>query len=135
MGIDGERDSRGHGNGLEFGLLTWTGKANQSTARLGSRGWPIILVLAILACARTIQNFIPRRLLTIPTTLQKLSRALSPVTATHHTLGNNWSHPLHQFDMVQKPMRLPPLRVLRVRNPNKEAPNPCLPIMSSVLGE
>ncbi|KAI3394664.1 hypothetical protein diail_2474 [Diaporthe ilicicola] len=35
--------------------------------------------------------------------------------------------------MVSKPMRLPPLRVLRVRNPNKQEGNPCVPIMSSVL--
>lgn len=41
----------------------------------------------------------------------------------------------HAPNMVQKPMRLPPLRVLRVRNPNKEETNPCLPVMSSVLGE
>ncbi|KAK4466966.1 hypothetical protein QBC42DRAFT_43001 [Cladorrhinum samala] len=32
-----------------------------------------------------------------------------------------------------KPIRLPPLRVLRVRNPNRPEPNPCLTIMSSVL--
>lgn len=31
-------------------------------------------------------------------------------------------------------MRLPPLRILRVRNPNKPVPNPCLTVMSSVLG-
>ncbi|KAK2069918.1 hypothetical protein P8C59_004459 [Phyllachora maydis] len=31
------------------------------------------------------------------------------------------------------PMRLPPLRILRVRNPNKPVPNPCLTVMSSVL--
>ncbi|ORY64509.1 uncharacterized protein BCR38DRAFT_343209 [Pseudomassariella vexata] len=33
----------------------------------------------------------------------------------------------------QKPIRLPPLRVLRVRNPNQEGPRPCLSVMSSVL--
>ncbi|KAG7284960.1 hypothetical protein NEMBOFW57_009576 [Staphylotrichum longicolle] len=34
----------------------------------------------------------------------------------------------------KNPIRLPPLRVLRVRNPNRSEPNPCLTIMSSVLG-
>ncbi|KAJ9132612.1 hypothetical protein NKR23_g11103 [Pleurostoma richardsiae] len=33
----------------------------------------------------------------------------------------------------KKPMRLPPLKVLRVRNPNKVEANPCVQIMSSVL--
>ncbi|KAK0738032.1 hypothetical protein B0T18DRAFT_334067 [Schizothecium vesticola] len=32
-----------------------------------------------------------------------------------------------------KPMRLPPLERLRVRNPNKIEPNPCMLIMSQVL--
>ena len=32
-------------------------------------------------------------------------------------------------------MRLPPLRTLRVRNPNQSEGNPCVTIMSSVLGE
>ncbi|ROW02553.1 hypothetical protein VPNG_07843 [Cytospora leucostoma] len=35
--------------------------------------------------------------------------------------------------MPSKPMRLPPLRVLRVKNPNKQEGNPCIPIMSTVL--
>ncbi|KAK4101204.1 mitochondrial ribosomal protein 10 [Parathielavia hyrcaniae] len=35
--------------------------------------------------------------------------------------------------MTQKPIRLPPLRSLRVRQPNRHEPNPCLTIMSSVL--
>ncbi|KAF3765397.1 mitochondrial ribosomal protein 10 [Cryphonectria parasitica EP155] len=35
--------------------------------------------------------------------------------------------------MAKKPMRLPPLRVLRVRNPNKQEGNPCITVMSSVL--
>ncbi|EOO01736.1 putative 37s ribosomal protein mrp10 protein [Phaeoacremonium minimum UCRPA7] len=35
---------------------------------------------------------------------------------------------------VKKPMRLPPLRTLRVRNPNQSEGNPCVTIMSSVLG-
>lgn len=35
---------------------------------------------------------------------------------------------------VQKPMRLPPVRVLRVKNPNKQAERPCMQLMSSVLG-
>jgi hypothetical protein len=34
----------------------------------------------------------------------------------------------------KNPIRLPPLRVLRVRNPNRSEPNPCLTVMSSVLG-
>jgi hypothetical protein len=34
----------------------------------------------------------------------------------------------------KNPIRLPPLRVLRVRQPNRAEPNPCLTIMSSVLG-
>ncbi|KAK9772347.1 putative 37S ribosomal protein Mrp10 [Seiridium cardinale] len=33
----------------------------------------------------------------------------------------------------QKPMRLPPLKVLRVKNPNREGERPCMAIMSSVL--
>ncbi|KAK4161684.1 hypothetical protein QBC43DRAFT_323082 [Cladorrhinum sp. PSN259] len=33
----------------------------------------------------------------------------------------------------KQPIRLPPLRVLRVRHPNRPEPNPCLTIMSSVL--
>lgn len=36
--------------------------------------------------------------------------------------------------MAKKPMRLPPLRVLRVRNPNKQDGNPCVTVMSTVLG-
>ncbi|KAK0736058.1 hypothetical protein B0T21DRAFT_383708 [Apiosordaria backusii] len=35
--------------------------------------------------------------------------------------------------MTKNPIRLPPLQKLRVRNPNKREPNPCLTIMSSVL--
>ncbi|KAL2259433.1 hypothetical protein VTK26DRAFT_6897 [Humicola hyalothermophila] len=35
--------------------------------------------------------------------------------------------------MANKPIRLPPLRVLRVRQPNRPEPNPCLPVMTSVL--
>lgn len=34
----------------------------------------------------------------------------------------------------KNPIRLPPLRVLRVRNPNQAETNPCLTVMSSVLG-
>lgn len=37
--------------------------------------------------------------------------------------------------MAKKPMRLPPLRVLRVHNPNKQEGNPCVAVMSTVLGE
>ncbi|EGS22442.1 mitochondrial 37S ribosomal protein mS37 [Thermochaetoides thermophila DSM 1495] len=33
----------------------------------------------------------------------------------------------------RNPMRLPPLPQLRVRNPNKPEPNPCLGVMTSVL--
>ncbi|CAJ2511706.1 Uu.00g073310.m01.CDS01 [Anthostomella pinea] len=33
----------------------------------------------------------------------------------------------------QKPIRLPPLKVLRVRNPNGQRERPCMQIMSSVL--
>ncbi|KAK5662455.1 hypothetical protein OQA88_8366 [Cercophora sp. LCS_1] len=33
----------------------------------------------------------------------------------------------------QKPIRLPPLEVLRVRYPNKPEANPCLIVMSQVL--
>ncbi|OTA55260.1 mitochondrial ribosomal protein 10 [Hypoxylon sp. EC38] len=33
----------------------------------------------------------------------------------------------------QKPIRLPPLKVLRVRNPNGQRERPCMAIMSSVL--
>lgn len=35
--------------------------------------------------------------------------------------------------MPNKPMRLPPLKVLRVRNPNKPEINPCVTVMSTVL--
>lgn len=35
---------------------------------------------------------------------------------------------------THKPMRLPPLKRLRVHNPKREVENPCLAIMSSVLG-
>lgn len=48
----------------------------------------------------------------------------------HHVLP-----PFTTAIMAPKPMRLPPMRVLRVRNPNKDEANPCLPVMSSVLGE
>ncbi|KAK9414803.1 putative 37S ribosomal protein mrp10, mitochondrial [Seiridium unicorne] len=34
---------------------------------------------------------------------------------------------------TQKPMRLPPLKVLRVKNPNRQGERPCMAIMSSVL--
>ncbi|KAI0136760.1 hypothetical protein BJ170DRAFT_603116 [Xylariales sp. AK1849] len=34
---------------------------------------------------------------------------------------------------TQKPIRLPPLRVLRVKNPNRQADRPCMALMSSVL--
>ncbi|KAI1411196.1 mitochondrial ribosomal protein 10 [Hypoxylon sp. FL1857] len=34
---------------------------------------------------------------------------------------------------AQKPIRLPPLKVLRVRNPNGQRERPCMAIMSSVL--
>lgn len=33
-----------------------------------------------------------------------------------------------------KPMRLPPVKVLRVKNPNKKPEQPCMQLMSSVLG-
>ncbi|KAH6616073.1 hypothetical protein B0J18DRAFT_469319 [Chaetomium sp. MPI-SDFR-AT-0129] len=33
----------------------------------------------------------------------------------------------------RNPIRLPPLRVLRVRNPNFRESNPCVTVMSSVL--
>ncbi|KAI5863548.1 mitochondrial ribosomal protein 10 [Durotheca rogersii] len=33
----------------------------------------------------------------------------------------------------QKPIRLPPLKTLRVRNPNGQRERPCMAIMSSVL--
>lgn len=36
---------------------------------------------------------------------------------------------------THKPMRLPPLKVLRVKNPNRQSEQPCMAIMSSVLGE
>ncbi|KAF6820353.1 37s ribosomal protein mitochondrial [Colletotrichum musicola] len=35
--------------------------------------------------------------------------------------------------MAKKPVRLPPVKVLRVKNPNKQPPNPCIQLMSSVL--
>ncbi|KAL1844878.1 hypothetical protein VTK73DRAFT_1629 [Phialemonium thermophilum] len=35
--------------------------------------------------------------------------------------------------MPSKPMRLPPLKHLRVKNPNKTEKNPCTLVMSSVL--
>lgn len=35
--------------------------------------------------------------------------------------------------MPNKPIRLPPLKALRVRNPNKPEENPCVAVMSSVL--
>ncbi|CAN8104371.1 unnamed protein product [Discula destructiva] len=35
--------------------------------------------------------------------------------------------------MPSKPMRLPPLKVLRVKNPNRKSENPCITVMSSVL--
>ncbi|KAI8634424.1 37S ribosomal protein Mrp10 [Xylariaceae sp. FL1651] len=34
---------------------------------------------------------------------------------------------------TSKPMRLPPLKTLRVRNPNGRSERPCMAIMSSVL--
>ncbi len=34
----------------------------------------------------------------------------------------------------KNPIRLPPLKVLRVRNTSRTEANPCLAIMSSVLG-
>lgn len=34
-----------------------------------------------------------------------------------------------------KPIRLPPLKTLRVHNPKRQPENPCIAIMSSVLGE
>lgn len=54
---------------------------------------------------------------------------LSKPIASHR----NVSH--HITSIMTKPMRLPPLRVLRVKNPNKQEGNPCLPIMSTVLCE
>ncbi|KAK1781491.1 hypothetical protein QBC45DRAFT_321345 [Copromyces sp. CBS 386.78] len=35
--------------------------------------------------------------------------------------------------MVNKPIRLPPLKQLRVRQANKAEENPCIAVMSSVL--
>ncbi|CAI0651878.1 37S ribosomal protein MRP10 [Colletotrichum fructicola] len=35
--------------------------------------------------------------------------------------------------MPQKPMRLPPVSVLRVKQPNKKPENPCIAVMTSVL--
>ncbi|KAK1990771.1 CHCH domain-containing protein [Colletotrichum falcatum] len=35
--------------------------------------------------------------------------------------------------MPSKPMRLPPVKVLRVRQPNKKVQDPCVQIMTSVL--
>ncbi|KAI1811999.1 mitochondrial ribosomal protein 10 [Poronia punctata] len=35
--------------------------------------------------------------------------------------------------MSQKPIRLPPLKVLRVRNPNAKPERPCVSMMSNVL--
>ncbi|PMB71762.1 37S ribosomal protein MRP10, mitochondrial [Beauveria bassiana] len=35
--------------------------------------------------------------------------------------------------MPQKPIRLPPLEVLRVKNPKRNPKNPCTIVMSSVL--
>ncbi|KAJ4412530.1 40S ribosomal protein mrp10 [Gnomoniopsis sp. IMI 355080] len=35
--------------------------------------------------------------------------------------------------MPTKPMRLPPVKVLRVKNPNRTTTNPCVTLMSSVL--
>ncbi|KAI2624726.1 mitochondrial ribosomal protein 10 [Hypomontagnella submonticulosa] len=37
------------------------------------------------------------------------------------------------MSLSQKPIRLPPLKVLRVRNPNGKQDRPCVSIMSSVL--
>jgi hypothetical protein len=34
----------------------------------------------------------------------------------------------------KNPIRLPPLRVLRVRHANRAEANPCVTVMSSVLG-
>ncbi|KLU86901.1 37S ribosomal protein Mrp10 [Magnaporthiopsis poae ATCC 64411] len=34
---------------------------------------------------------------------------------------------------VKNPIKLPPLRVLRVRNPTQKEVNPCLTVMQSVL--
>ncbi|KAH6657623.1 37S ribosomal protein Mrp10 [Truncatella angustata] len=34
---------------------------------------------------------------------------------------------------TQRPMRLPPLKVLRVKNPTRQGEQPCMAIMSSVL--
>lgn len=34
---------------------------------------------------------------------------------------------------VKKPMRLPPLKALRVRNPDVKQANPCITVMNSVL--
>lgn len=36
--------------------------------------------------------------------------------------------------MPHKPIRLPPLEVLRVKNPKRNPKNPCTVVMSSVLG-
>ncbi|KAL0934562.1 mitochondrial 37S ribosomal protein mS37 [Colletotrichum truncatum] len=35
--------------------------------------------------------------------------------------------------MAKQPMRLPPIKVLRVKQPNKQAANPCVQVMTSVL--
>ena len=43
-------------------------------------------------------------------------------------------HTLPSMTGRHKPMRLPPLQTLRVHNPKRSVENPCIAIMSSVLG-
>lgn len=53
----------------------------------------------------------------------------------HCRNNNSPQHPFARDNMTNKnPIRLPPLRVLRVRHPNRPESNPCLTVMSSVLG-
>ena len=42
--------------------------------------------------------------------------------------------PTPTMSASQKPIRLPPLKILRVRNPNGKRERPCMSVMSSVLG-
>lgn len=52
----------------------------------------------------------------------------------HNAVPRRFPQPTDDTMSSKNPIRLPPLRVLRVRNPNRSEPNPCLTIMSSVLG-
>lgn len=54
----------------------------------------------------------------------------------HTAIIDHWTNfPCLPTMAGQKPIRLPPVKSLRVRNPNKKAENPCISVMSSVLGE